>query len=172
MLYCITFAIVTVAETRRRSSPPNNHLPGSEHFIMIQRGYFMEEKITFNQETGQIYWSLETQRAGCGTFSGGHKTFRGECGKLSGGHKTFRAGCGKLLGGHKTFRGECGKLSGGHKTFRGECGTFSGGHKSSAGSAASFRGVTKPSARGAASLWKGPRDDQKVPEQNFIIRIS
>ena len=144
MLYCITFAIVTVAETRRRSSPPNNHLPGSEHFIMIQRGYFMEEKITFNQETGQIYWSLETQRAGCGTFSGGHKT----------------------------FRGECGKLSGGHKTFRGECGTFSGGHKSSAGSAASFRGVTKPSARGAASLWKGPRDDQKVPEQNFIIRIS
>ena len=116
MLDCITFAIVTAAETRRRSSPPNNHLPGSEHFIMIQRGYFMEEKITFNQETGQIYWSLETQRAGCGTFSGGHK--------------------------------------------------------SSAGSAASFRGVTKPSARGAASLWKGPRDDQKVPEQNFIIRIS
>ena len=57
----------------------------------------MEEKITFNQETGQIYWSLETQRAGCGTFSGGHKTFRGECGKLSGGHKTFRAGCGKPL---------------------------------------------------------------------------
>ena len=26
----------------------------------------MEEKITYNQETGQIYWSLETQRAGCG----------------------------------------------------------------------------------------------------------
>ena len=69
----------------------------------------MEEKITYNQETGQIYWSLETQRAGCGTFSGGHKTFRGECGKLLGGHKTFRGECGKLSGGHKTFRAGCGK---------------------------------------------------------------
>ena len=103
MLYCITFAIVTVAETRRRSSPPNNHLPGSEHFIMIQRGYFMEEKITFNQETGQIYWSLETQRAGCGTFSGGHKTFRGECGKLSGGHKSSAGSAASFRGVTKVF---------------------------------------------------------------------